>query len=116
MGAATALLPLGAESRDPRALVLVARGMTFYAGEGAEPNPTIHMEPGERLRVTLVNEDAGVTHDFAVNAWSARTSVLRGKGRASIVIQAPPRAGTAEYSCSLHGSMMSGTIQVGSRP
>lgn len=112
MGAAAALIPLLAESREPRELVLTARDMAFYAGDTSAANPTIHMEPGERLRVTFVNDDAGVSHDFAVKAWSAGTDVLRGKGRTSIVIQAPDRVGAAEYVCSLHGSMMSGTIEI----
>jgi plastocyanin len=112
IGAVAALLPLLAASREPRELVLVVRNMAFYAGDTSTSNPTIYMDPGERVRVTLVNDDAGVSHDFAVKAWSAATPVLRGKGRTSIVIQAPDRAGTAEYVCSLHGSMMTGTIEV----
>lgn len=113
-GAAATLLPLLAESREPREFVIVARQMTFYAGDTDVPNPTIDMEPGERLRVTFVNDDAGVSHDFAIKTWSIGTSMLRGKGRTSIVIHAPERAGTADYACSLHGSMMSGRIRVGS--
>jgi plastocyanin len=114
IGAAAMLLPLLAESREPREVVIVARQMTFYAAGSDVPNPTLYMEPGERLRVTFVNDDAGVSHDFAIKTWSTGTSILRGKGRTSIVIQAPERAGTAEYVCSLHGSMMSGRIHVGS--
>jgi hypothetical protein len=112
IGAAAALLPLLAKSGEPRELVIVARGMAFYAGDGAVANPTIQMEPGERLRVTFVNDDAGISHDFAVREWSVGTPVLHEKGRTSIVIQAPERRGTAAYVCSLHGSMMSGVVDV----
>jgi plastocyanin len=114
LGAAAALLPLLAESREPREIVLVAKQMAFYAGDSTVTNPTIHMAPGERIRITLVNDDPGVGHDFAVSPWSLQTPVLRGKGRTSIVIQAPEQRGTTEYVCSLHASMMTGTIQVGS--
>jgi plastocyanin len=55
-------------------------------------------------------------HDVAVEAWKAGTAVVHGRGRASIVLQAPDDAGSTEYVCTLHRLMMKGTIAVSARP
>jgi hypothetical protein len=107
-----ALLPLGARSLEPREVVVIARQMSFYAGGGTTANPTIRMAPGERIRITLISADPGFDHDFAVTAWDVKTPVLHGEGRTSILIQAPDKPGKATYVCSIHASMMSGTIEV----
>ena len=76
------------------------------------PNPTLIVQRGERVKVTLRNEDAGMTHDFAVRAWNAGTPRLSGGGKAVIQFQAPEQPGVATYSCTPHGEMMRGTIRV----
>lgn len=111
-GGLVALLPLLADSRGPREIRIVARQMSFYVDGGATANPVIKVKPGERVRLTLVNEDAGLDHDFAVPAWSLTTPLLEGKGRTLLVFTAPSRPGTAEYVCSRHLAMMTGTIEV----
>lgn len=117
VGGLFALLPLGARSLEPREVVIIARQMSFYAGDGAVANPTIQMAPGERIRITLIGADPGFDHDFAVTAWGVKTPVLHGEGRTSIVVQAPDKPGKATYVCSIHALMMNGTIEViASRP
>jgi hypothetical protein len=117
LGGLLALLPLGARSLEPREVIVIARQMSFYVGDGATANPVIQVAPGERIRITLINADPGFDHDFAVTAWDVRTPILHGEGRASLVIQAPDKPGTATYVCSLHDSMMKGTLEVtASRP
>jgi plastocyanin len=112
LGGLVALLPLMAQSRQPREIRIVARQMTFYV-EGSGPgNPVIRLKPGERVRLTFVNEDAGVDHDLAVPAWSLTTELLRGEGRTSMVFDAPQQAGKADYVCSRHVAMMTGTIEL----
>ena len=110
-----ALLPLIAESSEPRDIVIVAKQMAFVAAGGERSNPTIQVHAGERIRITLVNQDAGVDHDLAVPAWSVATRVLEGNGEASVVFRVPERTGTTTYICSLHQSMMTGTIEVVAR-
>lgn len=112
LGGLFALLPVGARSLEPREVVVVARGMSFYAADGTTANPTIQMAPGERIRITLIGADSGFDHDFAVTAWGVKTPMLHGEGRTSIVMQAPETPGRAIYVCSVHASMMSGTIEV----
>lgn len=117
LGGLFALSPLWARSLEPREVVVSARGMSFYAGDGTTANPTIQMAPGERIRLTLIAADPGFDHDFAVTAWGVKTPVLHGEGRTAIVMQAPDKPGKATYVCSIHASMMNGTIEViASRP
>ena len=117
LGGLVALLPLGARTLEPRDVVVIARGMSFYAGNGATANPTIQMAPGERIRIILIGADPGFYHDFAVTEWGVRTPMLDGERRTSIVMQAPDAPGRTTYVCSVHASMMSGTIEVtASRP
>lgn len=112
VGALAALIPLLAESEKPREIRIVARQMSFYVDGGAAANPAIVVKPGERLRLTLVNEDAGLDHDFAVPAWPLTTPLLDGTGTTTIVFDAPREPGITEYVCSRHVSMMTGTIEV----
>jgi hypothetical protein len=117
LGGLLTLLPLGARSLEPREVVVIARQMSFYSGDGGTANPTIQMAPGERIRITLIAADPGFDHDFAVTAWGVKTPILHGEGRTSIVVQAPDQPGKALYICSIHASMMNGTIEViASRP
>ena len=112
IGAIVALLPLLAESPGPREMVVVARQMSFYVGGDSVANGAIRVAPGEKIRIVLVNADPGLDHDFAVTAWGVKTPVLQGEGRTSIEFRAPDTPGTATYVCSVHASMMRGTIEV----
>src|SRR4029079_18952635 len=51
---------------DEREVTLHARGMAFYLPGSDAPNPTLRVVAGERVRVTVVNDDAGVKHDLAM--------------------------------------------------
>lgn len=111
VGGVAALLPLTARSVE-REVVVVARQMSFYVGDGVTANPTIRVSPGERIRLTLVSADPGFDHDFSIAAWGVGTPMLHGEGRTSVVIQVPDTPGAATYVCSIHASMMSGVIEV----
>jgi plastocyanin len=112
---AGALLPLIAKQNEPREVLIAVRQMAFYLGEDrSSPNPVIRVAPGERIRLTLISEDPGFDHNFAVDAWQVTTSMLHGEGTTSLVFQAPKEPGTAAYVCSLHEAMMKGTIVVAS--
>lgn len=91
---------------------LVVRDMTYYVEGSSAPNPTLTLRRGEQVRVVLRNEDAGMTHDFAVRAWNARTPRLDGGEEAFVQFQAPEQPGVGTYSCTPHGEMMRGTIRV----
>ena len=104
--------PDGPRDVVPREVVIVARNMSFYNEDGTRSNPTVRVKVGERVRITLVNEDAGFDHDLAIPAWSVGTPISRGVGRTSAVFQAPDKPGRTDYVCSKHVSMMAGQIEV----
>ena len=96
---------------EPRAITLTARDMAFYLEGDATPNPTLVLHRGERVRLTLINQDRGMTHDFAVRSMDVATRALRG-GTDSLVFEAPERPGESEYVCTYHARMMKGVLKV----
>ena len=108
------LLPMIASS-DPdkvRDVRLVTRDMTFYLEGSAEPNPTLQFRAGEKVRIILRNEDAGMDHDFSVPAWQTKTKLLMGRGEDELVITVPATKGTQAYTCTPHAELMRGTIRI----
>ena len=105
---------VAAVSRTPsREIVLVARNMAFYLeGDPSQPNPTLTINAGERVRVVLRNEERGFTHDFAVPLIGLRTDLINWNEDASVTFDAPDRPGTYEYVCEPHAMMMRGQIIV----
>jgi hypothetical protein len=98
---------------EPRAITLTARGMAFYQAGDPTPNPTLVLRRGERVRLTLTNQDRGMTHDFAVDSLDVATRPLRRAGTATtLVFQAPERSGQSEYVCTFHALMMKGVLKV----
>lgn len=107
-------------STDVREVVIVAEGMAFRLPGNATPNPVIEAEPGETLRLVLVNRDKGFQHDLQVPDLGVEIPLLDGEpapaeaggSRADVVITVPTESGTYEYECSLHARVMRGTLEV----
>ena len=109
---AVSLLPL-VSSSPAREVTLVVRDMTFYLeSDPYTPNPTIEVTAGERVRIVLRNEDRGMTHDFAVPAVAAATSLIDWRESDDVTFDVPSAPGTYEYVCNPHRLMMRGTIRV----
>ena len=106
------MLPRIVSSReDVREITLVAREMTYYLDGKDEPNPSLRFTPGERVRLTLRNDDRGMSHDFSIRAWGVGTKVLDGKGQDTITFRVPAGSGApVAYTCTPHTAMMSGSI------
>ena len=97
----------------PREIRIVVKDMTFYVDGQDMPNPMLRVNAGEQVRITLRNEDAGMTHDFAVASWKVGTRALMDKGEEdALVFRVPYQRGTTAYHCTPHSEMMRGTIQV----
>ena len=119
--AAAAILLVAAASVAPRLasttaepvrdIYLVARDMAYYVDGRAEPNPTLRLSRGQRVRVHLLNRDPGMTHNFTIGAWHAATRLIS-EGEATVEFTAPADAGDTTYACTPHGEMMRGTIRV----
>ena len=98
---------------ETRTITLTARGMAFYLDGDPTPNPTLVLHRGEKVRLTLTNQDQGMTHDFAVESLDLATHPLRRAGTAtSLVFEAPGRPGESEYVCTFHALMMKGVLKV----
>lgn len=109
------LLPMLASSgrEGVREVRLVARDMSFYLEGQPEPNPTLSFKSGERIKLVLRNEDPGMSHDFAVQAWTVGTRLLEDRGEQdAITFQVPDVQGTTTYHCTPHAKMMSGTLRI----
>lgn len=112
---AATLLPMIASSGNGgvREIRLVVRNMSFYVEGEPEPNPTLKVRGGEKVRLVLRNEEPGVRHDFAVQAWKIGTRMLHDRGDAdSVSFQVPAQPGDHTYQCTPHAQMMRGTIRV----
>lgn len=98
---------------EPRTITLTARGMAFYLDGDSTPNPTLILRRGERVRLTLTNQDRGMTHDFAVESLDLATRPLpRADTATSLVFEAPEQPGESEYVCTFHALMMKGVLKV----
>lgn len=112
---AVTLLPMIASSTEGnvRDIRIVVRDMAFYVDGATEPNPTIVLRAGERVRVHLRNEDPGMRHDFAIAAWTVGTKVLEDRGEEDAAsFRVPSTRGSETYRCTPHAKMMSGTIRI----
>jgi plastocyanin len=108
------LLPMLAsgEAADGRDVHIVIRDMAFYLDGTGEPNPTLVFRSGERVRVFLRSEDAGMDHDFVVKNWKVRSNTVTGRGETAVTIKVPRQSGTETYYCTPHAKKMRGTIRV----
>jgi plastocyanin len=112
--AAAVTLPRIVSSRQEiRDVTLVVRNMTYYLEGSDAPNPALRFAAGERVRVTLRNEDGGMSHDFTIKTWGVATQVLEGKGQNTVTFRVPARSAVQPaYTCTPHTAMMNGTIVV----
>lgn len=112
---AATLLPTLATSggEQVREIRIVARDMSFYLEGQTDPNPTLTLRAGERVRIVVRNEDPGMRHDFVITAWSVSTRMLDDRGQEdALTITAPSERGVQTYTCTPHPQMMSGTVRV----
>lgn len=112
VGAVT--LPRIVSSREAvRDVTLVVRNMTYYVDGESTPNPRLRFAAGEQVRLTLRNEDQGMTHDFSVKSWGVATKILDGKGQDTVTFRVPRGSnGATSYTCTPHTAMMNGTIVI----
>jgi hypothetical protein len=108
------LLPRIVSSREAvRDVTLVVRSMTYYVEGETTPNPQLRFAAGEQVRLTLRNEDRGMSHDFSIKSWGVATKVLDGKGQDTVTFRVPRGSNApAAYTCTPHTAMMSGGIVI----
>jgi plastocyanin len=96
-----------------REVTLVARGMTFALPEQpASENPTVRLRAGERVRLVLKNEAAGLVHDLVIPDWNVTLEAIPAGETSSVTFTVPEKTGQVEYRCQPHAAMMSGVVDV----
>jgi plastocyanin len=108
------LLPMLAsnDNSGARDVHIVIRDMAFYLDGKGEPNPTLVFRSGERVRLFIRSEDAGMDHDFVVRNWKVQSNTLNGRGETAVTIKVPREAVSETYYCTPHAKRMRGTIRV----
>jgi plastocyanin len=115
---AVAVLPLvtarvlSRPSDNLREIHISVRDMSYYVEGSPDPNPTLRVEAGQRVRIVLSNNDVGMSHDLQIPGWSVGTRLLKGKGTDTLDFRAPTERGKSSYKCTPHSEMMQGTIEV----
>jgi plastocyanin len=127
---------------EMREITLVAKEMSFQIAEfgtanddnttpqSAIPtphsNPTLTFRPGERVRITLRNEDQGVLHDIVIVSTNSSTPIFEKRlprmlqygETESFTFTVPQfeqkeiQNNLFEYYCSSHPEMMKGDISI----
>ena len=108
-----AALVAACASAPVREVVVVARGMTFALPDATDArNPVLRFRAGERVRLVLKNEAAGLTHDLAIPAWDVALAAVAGGASAEATFTVPAGAVQTNYYCRPHAAMMSGRVEV----
>jgi nitrite reductase (NO-forming) len=87
-----------------------AGGLVFIGVGGAiegAMNPELHVGVGDRVEVTLINEEPS-EHDIAFPDQNAQSARVRGLGARTSVAFTASRGGTFAYYCTLSGHRMAG--------
>jgi FtsP/CotA-like multicopper oxidase with cupredoxin domain len=107
------MLPRIVSSREAvRDVTVVVRNMAYYVDGENTPNPALRFAAGEQVRLTLRNEDRGMSHDFSVKSWGVATKVLDGKGQDTVTFRVPRSNASTSYTCTPHTAMMNGAIVI----
>jgi len=97
---------------DVREVRLVVRGMTYFVEGTTDPNPTLRVQRGSRLRVVLTNDDPGYSHNLIVSALGIQTPLIARGGSQAVELTVPDAPGVHAYSCGPHAEMMRGNIAI----
>lgn len=100
------LPPIKAETRPTHEITLVARDLKFN-----EQNPSFTWRVGERVRLTVRNEEPGaIVHDFSIAGLRVHAGQTLRPGESVTLEFEAGQVGSFIYACSLHPSLMEGRI------
>ncbi len=111
-GAVLASMAQGAVSRE---ITMVAKNMVFSVPSlesSGEANPTITVKRGQRVTITLRNDDAGMLHDLVIEGLDVRLEVVSCGETTRLTFTAPREPGEYVYLCSFHPRRMRGVFIV----
>ena len=97
----------GDTTPEVREIVLEAKDLAF----GGD-NPTLHVKPGERVRLVVRNNDPGILHSISVPGIDSEVRHIK-YGEEVTVDLTIPESGSFQYVCPQHAPSMQGRIVVG---
>ena len=96
----------GATETVARTVVLEARGIAFE-----DDNPTLQLQPGERIRFVVRNTDPGVVHSITLPGIDETVRHISWGEEIAFEVTIPD-AGNFEYVCPQHAPKMRGRILI----
>ncbi len=111
-GVVLASIAQGAVSRE---ITIVAKNMVFSVPSletSGEANPTITVKRGQRVTITLRNDDAGMLHDLVIEGLDVRLEVVSCGETTRLTFTVPREPGEYVYLCSFHPRRMRGVFIV----
>ena len=111
-GVVLASIAQGAVSRE---ITIVAKNMVFSVPSletSGEVNPTITVKRGQRVSITLRNDDAGMRHDLVIEGLDVRLEVVSCGETTRLTFTVPREPGEYVYLCSFHPRRMRGVFIV----
>ena len=115
VGAAGVVLASMAQGAVSREITIVAKNMVFVIespeslGQG---NPTITVKRGQKITITLRNDDAGMQHDLVIQGLHVQVQMVSCGETTRLTFTAPRERGEYVYLCSFHPRRMRGVFVV----
>ena len=111
-GVVFASMAQGAVSRE---ITIVAKNMVFSVQSSetsGQANPTITVKRGQKVTITLRNDDAGMLHDLVIEGLDISLETVSCGETTRLTFTAPREAGEYVYLCSFHPRRMRGVFIV----
>ncbi len=115
VGATGVVLASMAQGAVNREITIIAKNMVFVIespeslGQG---NPTITVKRGQKITITLRNDDAGMQHDLVIRGLRVQVQVVSCGETTRLTFTAPREPGEYVYLCSFHPRRMRGVFVV----
>ena len=96
-------------------ITMVAKNMVFSIPtleSSGEANPTITVKRGQRVTITLRNDDAGMLHDLLIEGLDVRLETVSCGETTRLTFTVPRDPGKYVYLCSFHPTRMRGVFIV----
>ena len=115
VGATGAVLASMAQSAASREITMVAKNMVFSVQSSetsGEANPTITVKRGQKVTITVRNDDAGMLHDLVIEGLDVRLEAVSYGETTQLTFTVPREPGEYVYLCSFHPRRMRGVFIV----
>ncbi len=115
VSATGAVLASMAQNAVSREITIVAKNMVFSVPSletSGGANPTITVKGGQKITITLRNDDAGMLHDLLIEGLDVRLETVSCGETTRFTFTVPRAPGKYVYLCSFHPTRMRGVFVV----